>query len=128
MFSLAFSFVSESQLNYETLALITRAAEKYDVSASVLIRVAICESGFKRNAVGQANEYGTFQYMEKTWEQFSKEFGRPMNIKSIEDQATLTAWAFSRGYQRHWTTYRALKANNALTGEFHHRKGDNDCV
>ena len=98
------------------------------MSADTLIRVAICESNFKRDAIGAAKEYGTFQYMRKTWEGFSKEYGKPMDITRIEEQAELTAWAFSRGYEGHWTTYRALKANDALSGPFHHTKKDNDCV
>lgn len=67
-----------------------------------------CESG-GRNVYGDGGHAkGVFQYWQPTWDAFSKELGEKLDRDSTYDQIKLTAYAFSKGYQKHWTCYRML--------------------
>ena len=78
---------------------------KYGVEYEELIRVINCESGFKNSARGKAGEIGLSQFMPATWELWNKQRKADLDIYNIQHQLDMMAWAFSLGYQRHWTCY-----------------------
>jgi soluble lytic murein transglycosylase-like protein len=81
-------------------------AYKYGVEKSSLITTLKCESGFSNYARGKAGEIGLAQYMPSTWSYFNKIRGTNLDIYNIEDQIDMTAWAFSKGLNNHWTCWK----------------------
>ena len=59
---------------------------------------------------GKAGEYGIAQFMGGTWKNFNtqrmKEGFTSLDIMKTEDQLTMITWAFSKGYESHWTCWR----------------------
>lgn len=95
---------------------IVEYAELYDTDATVLLKVAECESelGKKNKGDYKNGEYlatGIFMYHKETWSRHSNLFGEKLDINSINDQAKLTAFIFSKypNLRNEWTTYRAIK-------------------
>jgi len=90
--------------------LINRFALEYGVDHNLALSVAKCESGLKPTTSGDGGKAnGVFQYWKPTFERHSKEFGEELNYESPYDQIKLAMWAFSKGYAREWTTYRAIQ-------------------
>ena len=119
LLGIVLSFVPSSSIKYvraeesTTEEIIIVQARYYGVSAVDMLRVAKCESDLlqTKNGVivkGQAGELGIFQYMPSTFKWFSQMLGEELNINSKYDQIRLTAFAFSKGLQRHWTCSRIV--------------------
>jgi soluble lytic murein transglycosylase-like protein len=66
------------------------------------------ESGFNNSRIGAAGEIGLCQFMPSTWNWWNKVRGTNLNIHSVDDQLDMMAWAFSRGYQRHWSVWKNI--------------------
>ena len=102
---------------------IVEYAELYDTDATVLLKVAECESRFDQEAIGDSkNSVGIYQYWKDTWEEMSKLYGEKLDINSVNDQAKLTAFIFAK-YPKHktkWTAYRAIQ--NGGTYSFYSTK------
>ncbi len=81
---------------------IKRAARKYGVSASSLIRVMHCESNGNQKAYNPSGASGLFQFMPSTWK--GTPYGR-YSIWNGKKQAYAAAWMFSRGRKGEWTCY-----------------------
>jgi hypothetical protein len=82
-------------------------AAYYGVSAQVLLAVGQCESGlqpYPRD--GRAGEIGTFQFHPRGvwWNTPYAWWG--YSPRDPEINVAAAAWAFSRGYQSHWSCYR----------------------
>jgi soluble lytic murein transglycosylase-like protein len=93
--------------------LIALYAKEYGVSEAQLRGTIKCESGFNPNAHNksdpQGGAKGIAQYLQPTFNGFVRESGfTDMDVWDAEDSIKLTAWAFSRGYQHHWTCWRNL--------------------
>lgn len=92
---------------------ITYWAKKYNVSAQDMLAVARCESNFRPEAInptdGIGGSYGLFQYQKSTWKNFSSSLGEELDIWSAYDQSKLTAYAFSKGLQNHWSCFAKIK-------------------
>lgn len=102
---------------------IVEYAELYDTDATVLLKVAECESHFKQEANGDGkNAIGIYQYWQDTWKDMSKLFGEELDINSVNDQAKLTAFIFAKypKYKTKWTAYRAIQ--NGGTYSFYSTK------
>lgn len=110
-------YVHASELTTEEI--IQEQADYYGVSSVEMYRVAKCESSLlhEKNGVivkGKAGEIGLFQYMPATFFWFSQMLGKKLDINSKYDQSRLTAFAFSRGLQNHWSCYKMLKKQGVL--------------
>lgn len=89
---------------YSPQEMIEYYAKQYGSSSTQLEKVMQCESNGVQNIWGDKNHaYGVYQYWQGTWDTFSKEFGEKLDRNSEQDQIKLTAWAFSKGLQTHWT-------------------------
>lgn len=94
---------------YTLPELVSHFASQYNVSPTQLMNVMRCESNYRQDSWGDGNRArGVFQYWQGTWDDFSKEFGEKLDIESAYDQIKLTAWAFSKNKQSHWTCARTL--------------------
>ena len=99
------SDTSDKQMIKEAIVFI---ASKYGVDKSSMIATIECESGFNNTAIGKAGERGLAQFMPATWEYWNKERGTYLEIHRIQNQLDMMAWAFEKGYQRHWTCWKLL--------------------
>ena len=90
--------------------IIASYAKQYEVEPAILVEVSRCESNFKHDVYGDRGKaYGIMQFWENTFNQFKKEANlEHLEYKNLKDQAQLAAWAFSKGYQNHWTCYRKV--------------------
>jgi hypothetical protein len=88
----------------EIAAIIRAAADKYGVSADVLLRVAYCESRYDPlayNAILGAS--GLFQIIPGTWRANSPGAGYAgASVWDPVANANVAAWMFSRGQARQW--------------------------
>lgn len=85
-------------------AFIDEYSIKYHVSPKDLYKVLYCESHFNEKAVGDGGlARNVAQFHKSTFEMWEKDFGEDLNYDSAQDQIKLMAWAFSKGYQHHWT-------------------------
>lgn len=95
------------------LQLIYQWANTYQVSASDMITVMNCESGGNPKAYNgndpNGGSFGLFQYQIGTFKGWAKELGEERDIWDVEAQIRLTAYAFSKGRQFHWTCSKLLK-------------------
>jgi len=79
-------------------------AQQYKVSEKKMLAVAFCESSFNPKAVGDGGRArNIYQYHLPTFIAFEKQLGEDLDYNSYHDQAKLTAFAFSKGYDSHWT-------------------------
>lgn len=84
------------------------------VLGSIIEDVIQCESGWQHtdkygNVIrGKDGEYGICQFMPNTWAHFNEIRGTNLDITNREHQLSMISWAFSKGYQEHWTCYRNL--------------------
>ena len=99
--------------------LITKWANYYGANEKEMRLVMNCESGGNPKAFNphdpNSGSYGLFQYQKSTFEQFAKEIGEVRDIWDVEAQVRLTAYAFARGRQSHWSCYKKLSTFNLLT-------------
>lgn len=84
-------------------------AKEYEVSEKLLLSVAYCESKYNEKAIGDNGKaYGIFQFHRQSFDRFKKELGEDLDYSSAKDQAKLAAFAFSKGYQHHWTCFEKV--------------------
>lgn len=84
-------------------------ASQDNVPVNQLLDTMQCESSGQQSARGDGGHaYGIFQFHQPTWDAFSNKMGEQLDINSTYDQAKLAAWAFSQGYQHHWTCFSKL--------------------
>jgi hypothetical protein len=85
-------------------------AAYYGVNAQVLLAVGQCESGLQPYGPdGRSGEMGPFQFHPRgIWRQTPYAW---MGYSPRDPQANVAAaaWAFSRGYQSHWSCYRMVR-------------------
>lgn len=91
---------------------IVKFAVKYGAEKSHLMQTIACESSFRQSARGAAGEIGLAQFMPMTWKYFNSLRGTDLDIHNIEDQLDMTAWAFSEGYQTHWSCWKNIYLAN----------------
>jgi len=105
--TLFFPYISSAKTGTEW---IEHWASVYHVNAQDMISVAICESELNSQAFnrtdGVGGSRGIFQYQTATWNMFSQELGEELDIWSVYDQSKLTAYAFSKGRQGHWSCWK----------------------
>lgn len=88
--------------------IVRNKARKYGISEDYFVSVAMCESTMHSNSVnynyyaGGGHPTGLFQYLPETWTRLSNRSGIYGDIWNAHDQAELTAWAFTNGYQNEW--------------------------
>jgi hypothetical protein len=85
---------------------IERFAKEYGVSARYLVCLAREESRFDAQAVGDSGRaVGPFQYWLGTWQMFRRQMGLSTeDLRACEEESTrTTAWAISKGLDRHWS-------------------------
>lgn len=86
--------------------MIRHYASEFGVNPEKALAVAKCESNFKEDVYGDHGlAYGIYQFHVETFDRMAREFGEPLNYFSTEDQIKLATWAFSKGYQNHWTCW-----------------------
>ena len=91
------------------IAWVYEYAAYYGVNAQVLLAVGQCESGlqpYPRD--GRSGEIGPFQFHPRGiwWQTPYAWMG--YSPRDPEVNVAAAAWAFSRGYQYHWSCYRML--------------------
>lgn len=85
-------------------------ANKYELDKTIAHKVALCESSYIKDIVGDSGKaYGVYQFHKPTFEMFSKEFGRELDYKNTDHNIELAIWAIKNGYGNHWTCFRWLK-------------------
>ncbi len=88
---------------------IVHFARVYKVQEKQLLAVSFCESSFNQNAIGdKGRAVGIFQFHKPTFDRFTKEMGEVLDYNSYQDQAKVASWAFSKGYQSHWSCYKKV--------------------
>lgn len=85
-------------------------AARFGISAEKLKDVLKKESGYSPTAIGDDGAArGIAQYHHQTWVNFSQKYTQEASEVLTEgnphDDIKLTAWAFSKGYGRSWSTY-----------------------
>jgi len=83
---------------------IDRFSAQYGVDPNVIRHLAICESGFRSNAVNGIY-VGLFQFNATTWKNIRKEFGEDVNPDlrySAEESVQTACYALSKGKVRIW--------------------------
>ena len=129
LFFLIFSYEKASATVQDNIAQINKMAARYKVSAVQMRITAKGESGYRQynprtgaHLRGGVGEIGIYQYRKGTFDWFESMFkaegGRDLSIYNREDQIELTAWAFSKGYQNHWTAFKLAYNRNALPKSF----------
>ena len=86
-------------------------ADWYDQDRKYLQALAKCESGYDSKAFNpndpKGGAYGLFQFLRPTFNSFKKTAKLPdLVYESPSDQARLTAWAHSKGLEKHWFNCR----------------------
>jgi len=92
--------VSSEEVN----GFIEKFSAQYGVNPNVVRYVAICESGFRSNAV-QGIYVGLFQFGPTTWKNIRLEFGEDINPDlrlSAEESTQTAAYAISKGKGGIW--------------------------
>jgi soluble lytic murein transglycosylase-like protein len=88
----------------EVTEAIHQAAVDHGVSERWLLRVAWCESQYDPTVLSYGGHQGLFQFSPTTWRWMSAQAGyagaSPFDPWAA---AQVTAWAFARGYSRHWS-------------------------
>lgn len=84
-----------------------RGAIDYLRRECLLLRVQQCESGFRHDGLyGAAGEYGQWQFMRSTFEDFKKASGHnEWNWYNRDHQEACARWAFENGYAGRWTCF-----------------------
>jgi hypothetical protein len=88
----------------EVNGFIDRFAGQYGVDPNVIRYMALCESGFRSNAVSGAY-VGLFQFGPITWQNIRAEIGEDTNINlrySAEESVQTASYAFSKGKGKIW--------------------------
>jgi len=98
------------RMNHNPVPLIKYYAHEYSVDPDSLVSVAECESNLKHtNIYGDGGAaYGLYQYHKGTFDSFTKSSGLAGDYKDRESQIQLTAWAFTKGLETHWTCARLV--------------------
>lgn len=94
------SAISSQEVN----GLIDRFAAQYAVDPNVLRHVAICESGFKSNAVN-GDYVGLFQFGPTTWKNNRKLMGEDVDLNlrfNAEESIQTGAYLISKGKSGIW--------------------------
>lgn len=84
------------------------------VDNPTILPVLQCESGIKQYKedgsllIGAAGEIGIAQFKEKTWEWMNGMRGTHLDIQNPLAQINMIDWAFTNGYESHWTCYNQL--------------------
>lgn len=84
--------------------LVERFASQYGVDPDVLRYMALCESGFRSNAVN-GPYVGLFQFGSVTWTNMRKEMGEESNPDlrfSAEESVQTAAYSLSKGKEKIW--------------------------
>lgn len=85
-------------------------SNQFGVDFDTFYSVILCESGGDTNNIGDKGlAIGVLQFHESTFNAMSKEYGEVLDYHSANDQIKLGSWAFSKGYDSHWTTAVAIK-------------------
>lgn len=84
--------------------MINKYSDQFGVNTKTLDSVVRCESNYNVTAVGDNGlAYGPAQFHKSTFDLFAKEYGKELDYKNPSDQIELMAWAFSKGYSKHWS-------------------------
>jgi len=77
--------------------MISRVSYLYDYPEKSLTKLALSESSFRHNVVGDGGlAYGLYQYHKPTWILFTKKYGlESFNIKDPVDQTVITIEALN---------------------------------
>ena len=92
--------VSSQEIN----GFIDRFAGQYGIDPNVVRHLAICESGFRPNAVN-GDYVGLFQFGPITWKNIRAEIGEDTNINlrySAEESVQTASYALSKGKGKIW--------------------------
>lgn len=84
----------------------------YKVSPNLLFDVAMCESRLRPDAWNKSDPKGgaksIFQFLQPTFDAFSKEMDFKGNVWNVDDNIRVAAWAFANGKESHWTCFTKL--------------------
>jgi len=88
-------------------SLIRQEAERYNIDANLMIRIAWCESRI-RMIDSELGDYGIYQFRLSTWEYFTHKFNLTnFDINNPLDQIELAARIISEGGLHHWNSSRS---------------------
>jgi len=88
-------------------SLIRQEAERYNIDADLMIRIAWCESRIRMIDSG-LGDYGIYQFRLSTWEYFTRKFNLTnFDINNPLDQIELAARIISEGGLHHWNSSRS---------------------
>lgn len=94
------------------IAIMKWYADEYNVNQYQLVETARCESGFSPDVLefkrygDSGKAAGVMQFHKPTFDRFKQESGMTdLDYKNNDDQILLATWAFSKGYQSHWTCW-----------------------
>lgn len=88
----------------EVNELIDRFSGQYGLDPNVVRYIALCESGFKSNAVNWIY-VGLFQFGPVTWKNLRAEIGEDVNVAlrySAEESVQTATYALSKGKEKIW--------------------------
>ena len=116
---------------YSVTALVEHFAEEYKTDPAVMLKIGQCESGFDENAWNKSDpnggSHGYMQFQTSTFYSYAKKLNiENPDIKDKVQQAQVSAYMFSIGEGKQWTTYMAYK--NGGTYTFTDRKGKTHTV
>ncbi len=90
---------------------IDKAADEFGLTQDYpwrqrLHATAMCESGYRMDAVGAAGEIGIFQWLPSSWDANAAALGYgPDDIHDLVAQARMTAFALSKGEMWRWSCW-----------------------
>lgn len=88
---------------------ISKYSLAYGVDEKLLDCVVFRESSYNFEAIGDNGKaHGLGQFHLQTWQWFREMMGKPTTDTRFnpDDALDTMAWAFSEGYQNHWTCYK----------------------
>ena len=84
----------------------------YNVPPNLLFDVAFCESRLRTDAWNKSDPKGgaksVFQFLQPTFDTFSKEMGLKGDIWNVDDNIHVASWAFKNGKESHWSCFNKL--------------------
>jgi hypothetical protein len=105
-----------TQLDIE--AKIEMASLANNINPKRMLDLAKCESNLNPKAYNKddphGGAHGLFQWLQPTWEDWEKKYGKKMDIYDYNDQIKLTAYALGAGKWKMWSCNRKIP-NSSLT-------------
>lgn len=94
--------------------IITKFAQKYDLSSYQMTAIVKCESSMNPSAINYndggkgKHSKGMWQFQDLTFERYSKELGEELNVYSAYDSTKVASYMISKGEIRQWSCSKKI--------------------